>query len=446
MKIKWSDCKLAQQYDEERNFFPEPGPSTINYYENDDLKGYHIPISNENSTKQSNSASKNGHSKPAPPTPSMKKTQKCESIRNYKENAAPKSPQSDLSDWENDARIQSFYEQSSQFFTPNTQRKSPYAIDSPIISNSSTIIDQNANITLSTPVMANILNNLMKCSTSSVEVKPSLRKRKSLNVVRPETNAPNKKMVNGLLNANKIPKTVHPAPFYSNRNDITTDQSKKEVGNTVLQLKGNSINDMEEYTSMVNVISLSNWQNLAGENAIRCSSRLKHTNNHNNNKMQENGNNVRKQLARGKIIKIIAGGKPPANSYAKQWISYRSTIRNKNNSSRHHNGTIEDESPVNIRREKATSVLHQSDDEENVQNNNGFRYKFHDDALNGILANKNITVSLCRKNGKEKILLPKPNVVEHINCDSSDDEVICLNDTAEYKQNHQQDPLCSMVG
>lgn len=35
---EWSDCEIAKRYDEERNFFPQPGPSNLNYYEDDNLR------------------------------------------------------------------------------------------------------------------------------------------------------------------------------------------------------------------------------------------------------------------------------------------------------------------------------------------------------------------------------------------------------------------------
>lgn len=38
------DCHVSRKYDENHNFFPEPGPSTINYYENVDLPGYYAPM------------------------------------------------------------------------------------------------------------------------------------------------------------------------------------------------------------------------------------------------------------------------------------------------------------------------------------------------------------------------------------------------------------------
>lgn len=38
------NCEVSRRYDERHNFFPEPGPSTVNYYENVDIPGYYGPV------------------------------------------------------------------------------------------------------------------------------------------------------------------------------------------------------------------------------------------------------------------------------------------------------------------------------------------------------------------------------------------------------------------
>lgn len=41
---EWSTCEVARQFDMLHNFFPEPGPSHVNYYEKMELSGYYGPI------------------------------------------------------------------------------------------------------------------------------------------------------------------------------------------------------------------------------------------------------------------------------------------------------------------------------------------------------------------------------------------------------------------
>lgn len=49
----WSECLVALEHDRKYNFFPQPGPSYINNYENVSLPGYYAPIDDDIDNNQS---------------------------------------------------------------------------------------------------------------------------------------------------------------------------------------------------------------------------------------------------------------------------------------------------------------------------------------------------------------------------------------------------------
>lgn len=413
---KWSDCELARRYDEERGFFPQPGTSTLNYYENENLTGYYRPYV-ESTTPQTIRKRRKLALNNSIPSRKMKSNKfECGQLN---ETSSP--PHSDNSDWENEIMVQSFYEQSfAQQRTPSNLRHSPDALVSPMSYSPNSDDGDPKNVSLSTPMMAEFLKSVMNTSTDmktcdklcdSITIKPNKK---------PERH-------NGVLDTMKthdIPNVIHPIPHYSDPKDLIEDTSNKEIGNIVLQLKGNSLNDCDEFQSQANIVGIHNWQKFVVTNVTRGSKRIM-----NKNKNSDELNAIREQLANEtKSIRIQSVKRAPIHKDIQKWLNTRSKANEKNHNSIHTKPIlIDDDSPMKCRREKASAVLQQSDDDdveiiENDITKNVQKKQFRDDdQINRLLMNKNITLSVVSKSGKKEI----------IKCDSDDDDdddVICLDD------------------
>lgn len=419
---EWSDCKLAERYDKQRNFFPQPGPSNLNYYEDDDLTGYYRPVSKSKVTKSPSTTSKQKQVTIETPTSgrslrSSKAATPSSGTRAKRvANGLDSHASSENSDWENEIHVQSFYEQSFVQNVPSDLDRTPACRNSPI-SNGSTCNKHNSdetvsalNRTISTPVISEFLANL---KNSSSEVKPRRKRNADACTIKPIDNAPNRNDAKQLLDKHKLPMMVHPTPFYSDPNDVVVDNSKKEVGHTVLQLAGNAVNDCEAFNSQLNVLGMDKWQALITKGSLR------NAHNTRNNKPIGNEHMVRRRLARDKSVRITPKEGPPSNETVRNWCDVRRKVYGKTRSTiplatENGNGA-HDENPVKLRRKEATTTRNQSN---NCIKNNGHKQNApsKDALIEGLLANKEITVRVTRLRKKAD----ESNKVYVI--DSSDDD------------------------
>lgn len=417
---EWSDCEISKQYDRERNFFPQPGPSTLNYYEDENLTGYYRPVVNETPStsrmrKRKNTTGSGSNRKAKIPK---------SAIKDFDANDPLSPASSDNSDWENRIEVQSFYEQS--FAQQNSATKfsrSPDVIVSPIPKCSPhQNIDENSDpndISISMPMMAKLLKNVL--GTSTAEKPRKVLKRINSVTIKPVKRPTNHNETVQTMNEHNIPEAIHPIPFYSDPNDLIAGNKRKEIGNTILQLKGESVNDCEEFQSQMNVTGIHKWQHLV---ATSFTSRNLRRVNNKTKILDGDMNAVRQTLTKdNKLIKIEPTSRAPTSKDSKKWLVNRITLaKEKSNLS-----ATDVDSPVKVRREKATAVLQDSDDDckiidDNILGLNGGKSEFHNnDHVNRLLHNKNITLSVVSKSGKKEAVLSRPS-------DDDSDDVICLDD------------------
>lgn len=458
---KWSDCKLAKQYDEERNFFPQPGPSNLNYYEDDNIAGYYRPLSNSpgnsngraksvekasiSNSVEKTSATKRVASKSvdrstvkkrstSPPQRHSSRKSKARKLNDTKSNSnSPVLPTgigflTDDSDWENDIHVQSFYEQSFVANSPAlTQTDNFFNGDDTMVngSESNSQSESLANTTISTPIISKFLENL---KNSSSELKPkrvSLR-RKTVGActIKPRERAPHPAQAKKMLNSNELPKEIHPVPFYSDPNDVIANNSKKEIGHTVLRLTGIALTDCEEFKSQLNVMGMSTWQHMIGMKAIRCSQRMI------DSKVLQNTDTIRQFLSKETPVWISPSFIPPSKQNVRNWLDMRAQSNKKKRTSDRYpamNGD-HDDSPVKIRREKAISALNDFEDiTEVVSKPQGAASEL----IRVLRSKTELTVSMVPKRTNGKILKSQSDDENKTQCDSDEaDEVICLDDQA----------------
>lgn len=446
LSIQWSECKLAFKYDKERDFYPQPGPSTVNYYEDEDIKGYHRPVLQK--TKGSSKtimtvvhtpANQWKRARPISSPPSMKLARPKHSSDNEEAIIHRTPPKSDGSDWENDVHIQSFYEQSFCGMQNGTHTNGTNSVNSSPRINDSQNIDPNTGHTSRTsrtprtPRTPRIGTQLL----ASTAIRNSIaRKRKRENGVNgisaPDDCAPRRTHINGSLDAHEFPKEIHPKPYYSNRDDALAPNSKKEVGHNVLQLTGNSILDLNPSAGLTDSRNMAGWQKAAATNYI-----MRSRSNTNRNAIATG--NQRKAMSTNKSLTVRPNGLAPTAPNVEQWLTQRESARERHQSPTR-NVIIIEESPVKLRREAPTCVLPENDDESALQSS-VLRKSMDNPVLSGILANKNLTVSVRTKCGGRNVVVSKPE--EYVIDVDSDDDVICVDD---YQSSQLQDPLSSAVG
>lgn len=439
---KWSDCKLAAQYDKERHFLPQPGPSNLNYYEDDKLIGYYRPVTkhttkiNESISKSVDNVERSVAKKRLSNTPPQRKSSRKAKLQKFNDgdlaivNGISSPNLSEDSDCETDIHMQSFYEQS---FIQNAPTPTPSGgfltcdeSDDDIYNgnNSNSQAESLANTTISTPVISKFLENL-KNSSSELKVN-RLRPQKQNEpndrcTIKPSKRAPHPSDVNNVLNSHELPKVIHSVPFYSDPNDVIANNSKKEIGHTVLQLTSNSVADCDEFQSELNVVGIGKWQRLIGMRAIRCSQRIL------DGKVLQNENTIRKE----KSVLISPSYMPPTKDNVNKWLDMRAQLNIKKRTIEQQkqmmNGHDHDDSPQKIRREKAIAALiEQNDDIEDVSPTIN---DSKDELMRVLRSKKDITVSMVPKRGKAKILKSQSDNENKIQTDSDDDnDVVCLDD------------------
>ncbi|XP_037034601.1 DNA polymerase zeta catalytic subunit isoform X2 [Bradysia coprophila] len=192
----WSDCKVAWEHDKKYNFFPEPGPSHINYYENVSLPGYYAPKTIDDAMDGDNQS-------------------------------------------QYDIHIQSMYEASLLHQSPISQ-----TANSPdLLFNISDADDDLASVSpfqISTPLLHSIKSNF---------------RNKDTYIVTPVTITPTAECVRTDLINYDLPQVVSKTPFYSNCDDVA---HIKEVGNHIFQLP--NLDDCESFDSSLIETGLNAWR------------------------------------------------------------------------------------------------------------------------------------------------------------------------------------------
>lgn len=474
---KWSDCKLAKRYDEERQFFPQPGPSNLNYYEDDIIPGYYRPMDSKQTPERNyltidkaaesrSTAKKRRYSTP-PQRNSSLTLAKVQKLNDTKADSPGlfgiNSPiLSENSDGENDIHMQSFYEQSfvqhNATPTPANGILDEHTSDDVIFNGEINSQGESlSNTTLSTPVISKFLENL-KNSSSELKGEGSLRPRRQKApdtcIIKPKTRAPHSNAAKMALDSHEFPKAMHPVPFYSDPNDVIANNSKKEVGHTVLQLTGNGVADCEEFKSQLNLVGIVKWQRLIGMQALRCSRRIQ------DSKMLSNEASVRKILAKDKPVLIKPMNRAPSRQEARNWIGMRSrTNQRKQRKSEQCqtmlNGANDDEdSPEKMRREKATAALNECDDDDAKSAPYPMTNGVQNEMIRALRSNKELTVSLVPKRaGKAKILKSQSDDENKITrnnsnghgSDDDNDDVICLDDVVPAKKTQSINSVSKLV-
>lgn len=414
----WSDCKLAARYDKERNFFPEPGPSHENYYEDVYLDGYYRPVKKTPKKRTNSEWKADWYGKAA----------KMDGFDSPTQNS-----QGECDDANNDILMQSYYDQNS----PNNDRTSPDIFVSPVEDPLAidTPNENDPNATISTPVLSKFLKTVIE-TTSVGKKKANSTDECQIQMM---DEPPSIEDVNDAIKTHEIPEVVHLKPFYGDPNDVIS-AAKKEVGQTVLRLGGKSTNDLEEFQP-------------------------KYTN---GNGLKQHNETVSCQQHTTIYTKIVPVIDPPSPEGVIQFVkSHSSTLRNDerraspSTSARSATATIttnsiddddviviDADSPVKMRREKPNDVLEISDDEE-VESTSISTTITTDSVqvLQKIFANENISLFAHSKsdNHKKAIKSMKDLNKAESNDDEidTDDDVICLDDC----QNNQFNiATTSMVG
>lgn len=491
---KWSNCKLAQQYDKERNFFPQPGPSNLNYYEDDDIVGYYRPVSDDGKSKKKFVPRLTDPS--SSPSPSLKKDATKTTVkkstppktrgrkRNESKDMSPMAKDdlwwhSDNSDWEDDIQIQSIYEQSlaeSLKDSPNAILPTPPSPPPPPSQNRRnrnesdtkktpknmvSFLDQ----TIPTPVLSKFMENFKTAASNEAhelnETNSQTMKRQQIRIIgqckiTPLEIAPHHSDVIDALDTHKIPKMIHPIPHYSDPNDLVADNSKKEIGNTILQLHGNAINDCEEFQSDLNVSGLAKWQ----RQITAPYGRPRSTRQTNNSKAVEDAGKCRKFFAREQLTTITPSQFAPTHAKSIEWIRVHKPNSKKRSSTSIKDDSDSGENPAKIQRQNL--VLSQIINNNNSQqkNSNDLKQKGSQerDIVSELLAKSELTVTrITRSNSTKKPAILQSTDENEQNSDKSnnnykhqndnsngdaddgdDDDVIILSDNLPSKQQQQQ--------
>lgn len=426
---KWSDCKLAERYDRERNFFPEPGPSNLNYYEDVNLKGYYRSVS---------SASKRRRGKGDSTSEQQSTDRKTKQRKLDNDDAKAESPitknaqaQSDTSDWEDDIHIQSFYEKS---FAVDPLESKDSSVDhvSPISMSSfdSEPISKRhnesiGNTIIATPLMSKFLESLKNSSSEEKNRRPridTVPHESDHCKITPLEMSVNRTEIKQMLNSNQLPKVIHPIPYYSNPNDLLADRSKKEIGHTVLLLTGNGVSDCDEFQSESNVTGLSKWQRLIGEQTLRRSAR--------DTKNVDTTDSIRKRLAREEKVRIQPNEFPPKRALAKRWLKMREQVNAENKEL----VKVQQDKPNGYGKAATESSAKVQRKIKQSKQNNALQNGEIIDLSNGFLSSEECdTVESMKEKKEVKVNHSQWNYSNHVqfieNDNAEDDDVICLDDS-----------------
>lgn len=337
----WSNCIVAYRYDLEKNFFPEPGPSTVNYYVGVDLPGYYTPIQSRKrvrsrkTTEVSAGGSSSDSEIPRTPTPKQKKRgrrtktagkrlldspeQKSENVENTPSQNWKSTNETNVDEECDDILTKSFYVDSPSFLNHTiVESPLPKSFASPLppsVSQSNEIEDSQLE-----PAISKFMSCISMVSPASPA--PDTRTNDELTRMRATEMAPSRSEVKKALEANEFPQVVHKRPFYSNPNDIVRS-NRTEVGHTVLQLGGTSINDCEPFASQLNIVGFNGWRKLTISNVIFPINGKKQS------AEQHSIELSRELLASNKVVTITPLESPPSLKETSKWIKTRNRVAQK---------------------------------------------------------------------------------------------------------------------
>lgn len=420
----WSNCIVAYRYDMEKNFFPEPGPSTINYYVGVDLPGYYTASTPTKSRKRvysrtpkNTDASSSESEIPRTPTPKPKKRgrkpktatkrllesseQQSHTVENTPQNlkSTPGVMNIDIDD--DDIMMKSFYVDSPSFLH-NT------IADSPLPKSNASPLTPSFTQTneMEDPLLLPAISKFMNCISRVAPVspapeEPAFTDESALTRIQVMESAPSRMEVTNALAANEFPQVVNKRPFYSNPKDIN-QSNRTEVGHTVLRLGGAAINDCEPFASQLNIVGLNGWRKLTMSNVIFPINGKKQSN------QQLSIELSRELLASDKVITIVPHESPPSLSETNKWIRTRNRMVQKKCGPATVTTTVVNGNGYHVT-EHETIVIDDDSDPDTVMTNGH-------DSSEKTLSNGNSSPS--RLNGYNR----KMNT-EHM------DDVICLDDS-----------------
>lgn len=335
----WSNCIVAYRYDLEKNFFPEPGPSTINYYVGIDLPGYYTPIKSRkrvySRSYKTTDASSSESEIPRTPTPKTKKRgrkpktaskglvnspeQQPIVIENTPQNLESTTNETNVNDDDyDDIMMKSFYVDSPSFLhTP--------VVDSPLPKTNASSLPPSLTQTneIADSLLAPVISKFMTCISRAPPTSPAPRDAaidgSALTRIQATESAPSRMEVTKALVSNEFPQVVNKRPFYSNPKDIN-QSNRTEVGHTVLRLGGAAINDCEPFSSQLNIVGLNGWRKLIMSNVIYPINGKKQS------IQQQSIEMSRELLSSDKVITIVPHELPPSFSETNKWIRTRNRI------------------------------------------------------------------------------------------------------------------------
>ncbi|XP_053962620.1 DNA polymerase zeta catalytic subunit isoform X2 [Anastrepha ludens] len=161
-----------------------------------------------------------------------------------------------------------------------------------------------------------------------------------------------------------IPEYEFQRPFYGNPNDIT---KLKEVGHIILHIPGNTLNDCNEFKSVLGdeLRGLNEWRRrkllaIGGPSALTTPS-------------HRNSQRIREYFAEPRRVMMTPQMHPPTRQDAKLWLKARNLLSNGETSTQHRVNL--EESPIKVRRQKISMILNDGtgeDDEESILNSTNF--------------------------------------------------------------------------
>lgn len=406
---EWSKCEVAYRYDKSKNFFPDPGPSTVNYYEDIDIPGYYEPL--------------------------KKPTRKGRpSKMNMKRSSLSKEEYYDMDS--DDLAIQSFYEES--FMRSAARHDSPVQDVDATPKALNKVKQDNA---ISTPEISKLVNAIKDPLSTTDETKWTT------SIITPIIHPPSLSDVKRALNHSELPKVVNAAPHYGDPLDLSVaTNSKIEIGDSVLQIAGVSLNDCEEFKSQLDLVGLDGWRKRSVGTMIS-TARGK------NNTSFQKSSYARKFLASEGTTVIVPSEKPPTRIEVTSWLEVRSLLNARNHAIKGSNQSqneSEEDSPFKIRPEKLHSIiLHSSQDDivtisltQSSKSTNSSQSQKKNNANKQKLQNgqyPNVTLRSVRRSG----------IQHNAHNSDSDDDVICLDDipnlditgTSKLRSKQQQHPM-----
>lgn len=300
----WSDCKVALEHDRKYNFFPEPGPSHINFYENVSLPGYYAPVSLDDTLLSVNFSKLN------------------DGFNEF------------------DSTFQSLYD--ATMFTQNLTSqtaKSPEPLFN--ISDPDDELVTSTSFQVSTPILRNIKENFLLTST----VKSA--NRSSCVIITPVTITPAQgPVLKDLINYD-LPQVIAKGPFYSDFDDAT---HTKEVGHTILHIP--TLAECEDFESSLVSTGLNAWRRNIYMNIASMDSKEKVQN--------KSLDDIREFFAVHKQIVTQPSRNAPTVKEAETWL------RGKRQSNENDEKKLDadDDSPIKVRREKAKIILENGGDDD----------------------------------------------------------------------------------